>query len=209
MSNWKPQQVTNHLWRNQQHEQGNHDSNQQNHNSSRQYFLEERINPLKTEVFFCHQNQNANIGNFTTVLKPHNISTHLKGTETSFQVVPLFSKSIHFWASYITFWNFLKIPSVFKGENKLDICEWDLTTYTCIQEFLMYQIDTCSFHFELNYCMKLYMILVRYMYYVPVIGNCKIFWCKGCIISLELWCNGVIRLRSVFWCSLCWIEWHY
>jgi hypothetical protein len=35
----------------------------------------------------------------------------LKGIETSFQVVPLFLKSFHFWASCITFWNFLKIPS--------------------------------------------------------------------------------------------------
>jgi hypothetical protein len=31
-----------------------------------------RINPLRTEVYFYHQNQNAkNIGNFTTLLKPH------------------------------------------------------------------------------------------------------------------------------------------
>jgi hypothetical protein len=28
--------------------------------------------------------------------------------------VPLFLKSFLFWVSYITFWNFLKIPSVFK-----------------------------------------------------------------------------------------------
>jgi hypothetical protein len=28
-------------------------------------------------------------------------------------VVQLFWKSFHFWVSYITFWNFLKIPSVF------------------------------------------------------------------------------------------------
>jgi hypothetical protein len=34
-----------------------------------------------------------------------------------FQVVPLFLKSFHFSASDITFWNFLKIPSVFKGLN--------------------------------------------------------------------------------------------
>jgi hypothetical protein len=74
------------------------------------------INPLRTEVYFCHQNQNAkNICNFMTLLKPHNIGTHLKGIESSFQVVPLFFKSFHFWASYITFRNFLKIPSVFKG----------------------------------------------------------------------------------------------
>jgi hypothetical protein len=34
------------------------------------------FNPLRTGVYFCHQNQNAkNIGNFTTVLKPHNSNT--------------------------------------------------------------------------------------------------------------------------------------
>jgi hypothetical protein len=48
-----------------------------------------------------------------TPLKPHNIGTHLKGIETSFQVVTLFLKSFHFWVSYITFWNFLKRPSDF------------------------------------------------------------------------------------------------
>jgi hypothetical protein len=69
-----------------------------------------------TKVVFCHQNQNENnIGNFTNPLKPHNIGTHLKGIETSFQVVPLFLKSFHFWVSSITFWNVLKIPSVLKG----------------------------------------------------------------------------------------------
>jgi hypothetical protein len=69
--------------------------------------------PLRTEIYFCHQNQNAkNIGNFTTLLKPHNIGTDLKGIETSFQIIPLFSKSFHFWVNYITFWNFVKIPSV-------------------------------------------------------------------------------------------------
>jgi hypothetical protein len=65
------------------------------------------INHLRTEVYLCHQNQNAkNIGNFTTLLKPHNIGTHLKGIETSFQVVSLFLKSFHIWVSYITFCNF-------------------------------------------------------------------------------------------------------
>jgi hypothetical protein len=65
------------------------------------------------EVYFCHQNQNAkNIGNFTTLWKPHNIGTHLKGIVTIFQMVPLFFKSFHFWVSYNTFWNLLKIPSV-------------------------------------------------------------------------------------------------
>jgi hypothetical protein len=42
-------------------------------------------------VFQVGAKMNAkNIGNFTTLLKPHNIGTHLKGIETSFQVVPLF-----------------------------------------------------------------------------------------------------------------------
>jgi hypothetical protein len=63
-----------------------------------------QLNPLRIEDYFCHQNQNAeNIGNFKTLLKPHNIGTHLKGIETSFQVVPLFFKSFQFWVSYITF----------------------------------------------------------------------------------------------------------
>jgi hypothetical protein len=54
------------------------------------------INPLRAEVYFCHQNQNAkNIGYFTTPLKPHHIGTHSKGIETSFQMVPLFFKSFH------------------------------------------------------------------------------------------------------------------
>jgi hypothetical protein len=44
-------------------------------------------------------------------LKPHNIviGTHLKGIETSFQVVLLFLISFYFWVSYITLWNFQKI----------------------------------------------------------------------------------------------------
>jgi hypothetical protein len=46
---------------------------------------------LTLAIYFCHQNQNAkNIGNYMILLKPHNIGTHLKGIETSFQVVPLF-----------------------------------------------------------------------------------------------------------------------
>jgi hypothetical protein len=53
---------------------------------------------------------NANFTNFTTLLKPYNIGTHLKGIETSFQVVSLFLKSFHFWVNYFTFLNFLKIP---------------------------------------------------------------------------------------------------
>jgi hypothetical protein len=56
------------------------------------------------EVYICHQNRNAkNIGNFMTLLKAHNIGTHLKGIETSFHVVPLFLKSFNLWVSYITF----------------------------------------------------------------------------------------------------------
>jgi hypothetical protein len=78
-----------------------------------------RFMPILTHMvlftlYGCLQNA-KNIGHFSTPLKPHNIGTHLKGIETSFQVVPLFLKSFHFWVSYITFWNFLKIPSVFKG----------------------------------------------------------------------------------------------
>jgi hypothetical protein len=53
-----------------------------------------------------------NIGNFTALLKLHNIGTHLKGIETSFQVVTLFSKSFNIWVSYITFWHVLKIPAL-------------------------------------------------------------------------------------------------
>jgi hypothetical protein len=62
------------------------------------------LNPLTTKVYICHQNQNAkNIGNLTTLLKPRNIGTHLKGIETSFQVVPLIeilpllAELYHFW----------------------------------------------------------------------------------------------------------------
>jgi hypothetical protein len=60
------------------------------------------VNPLRMEVHFCHQNQNAkNIGNFTTLLWGFPIT--LKGIETSFQVVPLILNSFHFWASSSTF----------------------------------------------------------------------------------------------------------
>jgi hypothetical protein len=62
------------------------------------------------EVYFRHQNQNAkNIGYFTTLLKPHNIGTHLKGIETSFQVVPLFLKSSLLGELY----NFLESQNTF------------------------------------------------------------------------------------------------
>jgi hypothetical protein len=49
------------------------------------------------------QDQNAkNIGNFATLLKPHNIGTHLKSIETSFQVVPLLGELYQFLKF---FWN--------------------------------------------------------------------------------------------------------
>jgi fumarate reductase subunit C len=50
-------------------------------------------------------------------LKPYNIGTCWKGLRISFHLVPLFSKSFHFWVSFITFCNFLKIPSVLKELN--------------------------------------------------------------------------------------------
>jgi hypothetical protein len=50
-------------------------------------------------------------------LKPYNIGTCWKGLWISFHVIPLFSKSFHFWVSFITFCNFLKIPSILKGLN--------------------------------------------------------------------------------------------
>jgi hypothetical protein len=81
-------------------------------------YWENFSNPLRMEVYFCYQNPNAkNIGNFTIPLKPHNIGTHLKGIETSCQMVLLFLKSFHGRASSITFWNFPKIPSAFKQKD--------------------------------------------------------------------------------------------
>jgi hypothetical protein len=95
-----------------------------------------RFNPFRTEVYFCHQNQNVkNIGNFTTLLKHHNIGTHLKDIETSFQVVPLFFKSFHFWASYITFWNFLKIRSVLKGWKTSRTWQWNMDTFSDVTKW--------------------------------------------------------------------------
>jgi hypothetical protein len=58
-------------------------------------------------------------------IETHNIGTHLKGIETSFHVEPLFLKSFHFCVNYITFCNFLEIPSIFKvftwKRHKLDV----------------------------------------------------------------------------------------
>jgi hypothetical protein len=47
-----------------------------------------------------------NIGNFTTLLKSHNIGIHLKGIETSFQMVPLFLKSFNFLCELYHFLKF-------------------------------------------------------------------------------------------------------
>jgi hypothetical protein len=56
-------------------------------------------------------------------LKPYkynnNIGTCWKGLRISFHVVPYFSESFHFWASFITFCNFLKIPSVHTELNQM------------------------------------------------------------------------------------------
>jgi hypothetical protein len=47
-----------------------------------------------------------------TLLQPHNIGTHLKGIETSFQVVPLFLKSFHFGGEL---YHFLEFSQSLKG----------------------------------------------------------------------------------------------
>jgi hypothetical protein len=103
--------------------------------TTRQSFiwLHNAFDPLRTEpkVYFCHQD----------LLKPHNIGTHLKGTETKFLVVPLFLKSFHLWVSCITFWNFLKIPSVFIGliEGNKRLPTWSLQIehdYRFINDFV-------------------------------------------------------------------------
>jgi hypothetical protein len=45
-------------------------------------------------------------------LKPYKIGTCWKGFQINFHVVPFFSTYFHFWVSFITFCNFLTIPSV-------------------------------------------------------------------------------------------------
>jgi hypothetical protein len=68
------------------------------------------------EVYFCHQNQNAkNIGNFTTLLKPHNIGTHMKG-EDKLTDGTIISEILPLWGELHVyhFLYFLKIPSVLK-----------------------------------------------------------------------------------------------
>jgi hypothetical protein len=86
----------------------------------------------RMEVYFCHQNQNAkNIGNFTTLFETqYNSGTRLKGQgiETSLQVVPLFLKSFHICVSYNSFWNFLKIPSVFIRDRPSAVSRTYFTT---------------------------------------------------------------------------------
>jgi hypothetical protein len=66
-------------------------------------------NPLRTDLHLSPKSECKKILVIIlrlTLLKPHNIGTHLKGIETSFQVVALFLKSFLFWMSYIIFWNF-------------------------------------------------------------------------------------------------------
>jgi hypothetical protein len=64
------------------------------------------INPSRTEVYFCHQNQNAkNISNFTTLLKPHNIGTHLKGT--------IIFKWYHYFLNLSTFGRDISLLEIF------------------------------------------------------------------------------------------------
>jgi hypothetical protein len=63
------------------------------------------LNPSR-KVYFCHQNQNAKyIGNFTTLLKPHNIGTRysferywdtLSGGTIIFYILPLLGELYHF-----------------------------------------------------------------------------------------------------------------
>jgi hypothetical protein len=69
-------------------------------------------------------------------LKPYNIGTHLKGIETSFQVVPLFLDSFHFWASYPPF---IKIPSVFKGLTEF-VKNRENKTLVKISQFTLFQM---------------------------------------------------------------------
>jgi hypothetical protein len=45
-------------------------------------------------VYVCN-GLHTNIGNMTTLLKPHNIGTHLKGIETSFQILPHLGELYH------------------------------------------------------------------------------------------------------------------
>jgi hypothetical protein len=94
-----------------------------------------------------------------------NIGTHWKGIETSFQVVPLFLKSFHFetsfqvvpfnyfmkffhfWVSYITFRNFLKIPSVIKGLSTI-LLYGSLQFYFREQKSIMNAYPNASTRFQ-------------------------------------------------------------
>jgi hypothetical protein len=66
---------------------------------------------IRTEVYFCPQNQNAkNIGNFTTLLKPHNIGTHLKGDRLRW---------CHYFLNSSTFgWGIISILEIFSKQGR-------------------------------------------------------------------------------------------
>jgi hypothetical protein len=99
------------------------------------------INPLRTDVYFCHQNQNAkNIGNFTTLLKPHWYSFERYWDKISGGTI---ISEIHFWVSYITFWNFLKIASVLHyWKHHVLLCISILTAL--VKHHFQVQIRLCS-----------------------------------------------------------------
>jgi hypothetical protein len=123
------------------------------------------LNPLRTEVYFCPQNKNAyNIGNFTTLLKPHNIGAHLKGIETSFQLVPLFLKSFHFWVSYITVWNFRKI-SVSKDTRYFERLSRSDRTDSKMNTFCnwLYEWKACSKTFQMSTNVVLFVWNLRFL----------------------------------------------
>jgi hypothetical protein len=51
-------------------------------------------------------------------LNLYNIGRCWKGLRISFHVVVIFKIFLQFWVSFITFWNFIKIPSVLKESRK-------------------------------------------------------------------------------------------
>jgi hypothetical protein len=55
-----------------------------------------------------------NIGNLMITLKPHNIGTHLKGIETSFQVVTIIFEILPLLGEL---YHFLKITSVLRAKS--------------------------------------------------------------------------------------------
>jgi hypothetical protein len=84
------------------------------------------FNPLRTEVNFCHQNQNGQKILAPVILQLYrNLITLVliwKVLRQAFRWYHYFwnpsNKSFQFRVNYITFWNFLKIPSVFKGLSR-------------------------------------------------------------------------------------------